>query len=127
MAHQGTAAFNIKGSTLCSSLDLPSGSRNPFSQPYVSLRAKPNGAQKLKNLQERFSNVHLVIIDEHSVISCGMLCWIDQRLREIWPECHDVPFGGRDVVLAGDSCQLGPVFPSGLSTKKEKNISRTST
>ena len=56
------------------------------------------------------------MIDEHSVISCGMLHWIDERLREIWPHCSHLPFGGRDVIIAGDAGQLAPVSSTPLYT-----------
>ena len=43
----------------------------------------------------------MVIVDEYSVISCAMLYWMDQRMREIWPDCADIPFGGRDIIFVG--------------------------
>ena len=126
MAHQGTAAFNIKGTTLCSSLHLPShGGKQGFNNQYIPLFAQKNGPAQLKALQTRYKDVHLVVIDEHSVISCGMLHWIDQRMREIWPLFRDVPFGGRDVIFAGDSGQLAPVCPTALSVALRKIFPKT--
>eukprot|EP00644_Phytophthora_capsici_P000337 jgi/Phyca11/80933/gw1.4.1031.1 len=116
LAHQGTAAFNIKGRTICSAFEFTSFSRTAFSVPYKSLTTLKGGAATLKRLQEQFEDVHLVIIDEFSVISCGMLHWIEQRMREIWPKCRHVPFGGRDVIFTGDLAQLDPVIPYSLST-----------
>ncbi|ETL49353.1 hypothetical protein L916_01148, partial [Phytophthora nicotianae] len=120
LAHQGTAAFNIKGQTICSALELKSFSRNAFSAPYKSLATAKGGPTTLKRLQDKYQNVHLVIIDEFSVISCGMLHWIDQRMREIWPKCRQLPFGGRDIIFTGDSAQLDPVIPYSLSTPSLK-------
>ncbi|EEY59189.1 uncharacterized protein PITG_11663 [Phytophthora infestans T30-4] len=102
LAHQGTAAFNIKGQTVCSALGFSSFSRTAFSTPSTSLTSQKHGANKLKNLQQRYKDVHLVIIDEFSVISCGMLYWIDQRMREIWPQ------------------QRNPVVPYALATPLEQ-------
>ncbi|KAJ8554876.1 hypothetical protein ON010_g9606 [Phytophthora cinnamomi] len=67
-------------------------------------------------MQQQFKDVHLVIIDEFSMVSCGMLYWIDRRMREIWPSHSDELFGGRDVYFTGDAAQLDPVVPSSLST-----------
>ena len=117
MAHQGTAAFNIKGSTLCSTLKLRGYSNDAFNARYVSILKSRSGPNVLKKLQERFRDVHLIIIDEYSVIPCGMLYWIDQRLREIFPRFRSVPFGGRDVILAGDGGQLSPVNPTSLNVQ----------
>ncbi|ETL35113.1 hypothetical protein L916_12716, partial [Phytophthora nicotianae] len=120
LAHQGTAAFNIKGQTTCSALELTSFSRNAFSNPYSPMTTQKGGATKLKRLQEQYKDVHLVIIDEFSVISCGMLYWIDQRMREIWPQHSHQSFGGRDVVFTDDSAQLDPVIPHALATPSSK-------
>ncbi|KUF98597.1 hypothetical protein AM588_10008185 [Phytophthora nicotianae] len=120
LAHQGTAAFNIRGQTICSALELKSCSRNAFSAPYKSLTTAKGGHTTLKRLQDKYQNVHLVIIDEISVISCGMLHWIDQRMREIWPKCRQLPFGGRDIIFTGDSAQLDTVIPYSLSTPSLK-------
>ncbi|KUF88393.1 Potassium/sodium hyperpolarization-activated cyclic nucleotide-gated channel 1 [Phytophthora nicotianae] len=120
LAHQGTAAFNIKGQTICSALELTSFSRNAFSNPYSPMTTQKGGATKLKRLQEQYKDVHLVIIDEFSVISCGMLYWIDQRMREIWPQHTHQSFGGRDVVFTDDSAQLDPVIPHALATPSSK-------
>ncbi|OWZ16084.1 hypothetical protein PHMEG_00010180 [Phytophthora megakarya] len=95
-------------------------SRLAFSVPYTPLSAKKTGPAKLLKLQQRYKDVHLVIIDEFSVISCGMLYWIDHRMREIWPSHRHLPFGGRDVIFTGDSAQLDPVVPYSLSTPADK-------
>eukprot|EP00644_Phytophthora_capsici_P017766 jgi/Phyca11/41334/gw1.80.19.1 len=116
LAHQGTAAFNIKGVTLCSALGFSSFSKSAFSVPYKSLKETKSGPTILKRMQKQFKDVHLVIIDEFSMISCGMLYWIDKRMREIWPHHSDEIFGGRDVYFTGDAGQLDPVVPNSLST-----------
>jgi hypothetical protein len=116
LAHQGTAAFNIKGVTLCSALGFSSFTKSAFSVPYKSLRDTKSGPATLKGMQQQFKDVHLVIIEEFSMVSCGMIYWIDRRMREIWPHHSDELFGGRDVYFTGDAAQLDPVVPSSLST-----------
>jgi hypothetical protein len=88
--------------------------------PYKSLASTESGPAKLRSMQKQFKDVHLVIIDEFSVISCGILYWIDNRMREIWPNHSDEPFGGRDVYFTGDAAQLDPVVPSALATPLAK-------
>ncbi|EGZ25490.1 hypothetical protein PHYSODRAFT_377223, partial [Phytophthora sojae] len=98
-----------------------------FSKHYVAMTTQKNGPAKLLSLQQRFRDIHLVIIDEFSVISCGMLYWIDQRMREIWPDQREVRFGGRDAIFTGDSAQLDPVTPYSLATSTDRirdNIQR---
>ncbi|KAJ5409432.1 uncharacterized protein N7487_003791 [Penicillium crustosum] len=50
------------------------------------------------------------VVDEKSMISLRQLYWIDQRCRQIFPESRNVPFGGLNIILAGDFYQLPPVF-----------------
>ncbi|EGZ12242.1 hypothetical protein PHYSODRAFT_516690 [Phytophthora sojae] len=102
-------------------------SQKRFSKPYVAMTTQENGPAKLLSLQQRFRDIHLVIIDGFSVISCGMLYWIDQRMREIWPDQREVRFGGRDAIFTGDSAQLDPVTPYSLATSTDRirdNIQR---
>ncbi|GMF17089.1 unnamed protein product [Phytophthora fragariaefolia] len=120
LAHQGTAAFNIKGQTLCSALGFSSFSKSAFSVPHVSLTTQKIGATKPKSLQQRYKEIHLEIIDEFSVISCGMMYWIDHRMREIWPQYRHLRFGGRDIIFTWDAAQLDPVVPYSLSTPVQK-------
>jgi hypothetical protein len=103
--------------TLCSALSFSSFSKSAFSVPYKSLTETQSGPAKLK---QQFKDVYLVIIDELSMISCGMLYWIDRRMREIWPSHSDKLFGGRDVYFTGDAAQLDPVVPHSLSTPLSK-------
>ncbi|OWZ16072.1 Helitron helicase [Phytophthora megakarya] len=49
-------------------------------------------AQQTKKPATAIQDVHLVIIDKFSVISCGMLHWIDERMKKIWPLQRHLPF-----------------------------------
>ncbi|KAJ8540786.1 hypothetical protein ON010_g12440 [Phytophthora cinnamomi] len=116
LAHQGTVAFNIKGMTLCSVLSFSSFSKSVFSVPYPSLTETKAGPAKLKQMQQQYRDVYLFIIDEFSMISCGMLYRIDLRMREIWPSHADE----LDVYFTGDAAQFDPVVPNSLSTPLAK-------
>jgi len=54
-----------------------------------------------------------VFIDEVSMIACHELYSISARLAQI-TGMHDVPFGGMNIILAGDFAQLSPVMGSPL-------------
>jgi len=44
-----------------------------------------------------------------SFIGPRLFMQIDSRLREAFPNCKSIPFGGRSVILVGDLGQLPPV------------------
>ena len=89
-AYFGIAAFNIKGTTLHSLLQLP-------------IRGKKNGplkASALAKLQSDLIGVKYLIIDEFSVIGQNMFGWINRRCKAA-TGCTTVPFGGISVILVG--------------------------
>ena len=47
------------------------------------------------------------IIDEKSMLSLKSLYWMDRRARQVTR--NNLPFGGLNVILVGDTCQLPPV------------------
>jgi hypothetical protein len=57
--------------------------------------------------------VEYIFVDEISMIACHELYSISARLAQI-TDVHDAPFGGMNVILAGDFPQLPPVFGSNL-------------
>lgn len=94
-AYFGIAAFNIKGTTLHSLLQLP-------------IRGKKNGplkASALAKLQSDLKGVKYLIIDEFSVIGQNMFGWINRHCKEATGRTT-VPFGGNSVILVGD---IGPL------------------
>ena len=97
-APTGVAAFNINGRTTYTLLKLP-----------VRRTYAPLPVASLTPLQEKFKDVHYLVLDEKSMIGCAHLYWIDQRLRQIYPSRADEPFGGLNILLAGDFYQLPPV------------------
>jgi ATP-dependent DNA helicase PIF1 len=100
-APTGVASNQIGGQTLHSLFRLPiDGNYRPLSEtPTV-----------LSSLQRRFNSIHYLIIDEKSMLGLKPLAWVDQRLREIFPNRRDQYFGGLSVILIGDFFQLPPVL-----------------
>ncbi len=94
------AAFIISGETLHSVLEIPVQSKSSVFLPLKN--------EKLKELQEKFKNCKILIIDEFSMLSQVMIAKVDSRLRQIKPDV-DLIFGGISVILAGDPAQLLPV------------------
>ena len=96
-APTGVAAFGIQGQTLHRLLRLP------VRKPFESL---PNSV--LLSLQQLFQQCHYLIVDEKSMIGLLELYQIDVRLKQIFPNHSDEPFGGMNVLLCGDftSCLL---------------------
>lgn len=81
-APTGIAANNIDGMTIHSMLHLPV-SRQLGSIPALS-------GNELASIQNRMSNIQYIILDEKSMVGLRMLHNIDQRLRQIFPDCqHD--------------------------------------
>ena len=95
MAFTGTAAANVDGVT--------------FNSVFGSLtrNAQPD---KIK-LKERIRNVTWLFFDEWSMISTRQLYKISELLCDV---CNNQrPFGGMNVVLAGDPAQLPPNYQNG--------------
>lgn len=60
-----------------------------------------------KRIVERIRSLDILVIDEISMISADLLAKISEYLCMIRRD--DAPFGGIQIVLCGDFCQLGPV------------------
>ena len=46
-------------------------------------------------------NIDYLIIDEFSMLGESLLKMLDSRLRQREEDCHDLPFGGINIILAG--------------------------
>ena len=96
-APTGIAAINIDGITLHSGLLIPCyGEMLPLNNKNRAL------------LQNKYSEVQLIIIDEISMVSNRLLFRVHQRLIEIFGQ-SDRPFAGKSVLVCGDLYQLPPV------------------
>ncbi|KAK4097201.1 hypothetical protein N658DRAFT_489370 [Parathielavia hyrcaniae] len=58
-------------------------------------------------------------MDETSILGLQTLAWVDQRLREVFPENRDEFFGGLSVILIGDFFQLPPIFNKPLYSTRD--------
>ena len=106
-AYFGIAAFNVKGKTLHSILQLPIRGKNSH---------ELKGDALLK-LHKRLSGIQYIIIDEYSVVGQKLLGWIDRRCRQATTKNHE-PFGGISIILVGDIAQLPPVGDKVLYYKR---------
>ena len=106
-APTGCAAFNVRGNTLHSLLQLPVPTNQANPVPDLA------GGQ-LTRLQLTFKNCQMLAIDEKSMVSTLRLHQIDQRLRQAKPEKAKEPFGGISILLMGDFAQLPPVMEKAL-------------
>ena len=106
-APTGVAAFNVDGCTLHSLFDLPTRGN-----------LKPLTGSRLQSIQDRFSQIRYLIIDEMSMVGRKILGQIDTRLRQAVPRNADKVFGGCSCLLFGDFGQLPPVMDSPLFTTK---------
>ncbi|OXV08373.1 hypothetical protein Egran_03865 [Elaphomyces granulatus] len=116
-APTGVAAYGISGCTLHSMFHLlPVGRGN----------AVDLNTENLHALQANFRGVRYLIIDEKSMIGLKQLHWINDRCQQIFPATSPddvLPFGGLNVVLAGDFYQLPPVAQRALfDTRPLQNL-----
>lgn len=99
VAPTGIASSHLQGQTIHSFFSL--GIRSEVDDYYIaSLLEK-------KYLQTRFSKLNVLIIDEISMVSPGMLKSMDKILRAF--KKNNTPFGGIQTILSGDFFQLPPI------------------
>jgi len=102
-APTGVAAFNIGGLTIHQALNLPV--EHDRSTAYKKL-----SAEWLHELRCLWKDVHVMIIDEISVVSYQTFTFIHRRLTEIkGTDDTEVHFGGISIIAVGDFFQLPPV------------------
>ena len=61
---------------------------------------------QLKKLVDDMKGVHLLMIDEKSMVSTTKLYQIDHRLKQAFSETNYLPFGGVSIILMGDYAQV---------------------
>ena len=96
LAPTGIAARNIGGQTLHSFFKLRPGVQEQ-GQVFT-------GSMKLYELLRA---VEVIICDEISMVRSDLFQAMDSILRDI--EHTDMPFGGKQIIVVGDFCQLPPV------------------
>ena len=102
LAPTGVAAVNVDGATIHSALAL-SPKRN-YSKGIPKLSDK-----KRCMLQNKYSQLSVIIIDEISMVSNKLLLNVHQRLVEIFGCSPDIPFAAISVIACGDFYQLPPI------------------
>ena len=119
LAPTGTAAALLNGSTYHSVLGIRSSNNNGEE---VILR---NENSLIKEVQERLEGVDYIFIDEISMIACHELYAISSQLSKVTNE-HNRPFGGKNIILAGDFAQLPPTNGSALYSNAVSKIQNNS-
>ena len=99
-SYMGIAANNVSGITLHSVLNLT----------HADFASK-----SIDELKYMWAGVDYLIIDEISMISCEFLQTISVALGRA-TGLTDIPFGGLNVIFAGDLAQLPPVGETRLSS-----------
>ncbi|KAF5127214.1 ATP-dependent DNA helicase pif1 [Metarhizium anisopliae] len=107
-APTGVAGNQISGTTLHSLLHLP-----------INKDFKPLSALDKTQLQKKLKDIKYLIIDEKSMLGLRQLSWIDDRIREAFPNKNEEFFGGLNILLVGDFFQLPPVLQKPLYYDKE--------
>ena len=108
LAPTGIAAINAGGVTLHSFFHLPFHPLLPTDKRYDSRHIRETlkyGSDRIKLLKE----IELIIIDEISMVRADIIDFIDKVLR-IYCRNHREPFGGKQLLLVGDTFQLEPVI-----------------
>lgn len=99
VALSGTAALNVHGSTIHS-----------FAALGFELNRGIDFYENMKpGVRERLQSTKVLIIDEISMVPNELF----ERLNRLMKKAHDnyLPFGGVQVIVVGDFCQLPPVKP----------------
>ena len=112
-APTGVAAFNIDGCTLHSLLSLPT--RGEF---------KDLEGERLTKLQQAFSQVKYLIIDEMSMVGRKTFGQVDRRLRQAFPHHSQEVLGGCSCLLSETSASFlqSWTFPSTPLTLAQRTL-----
>ena len=100
IAPTGFAATLLNGSTYHSVLNISSDRTR-------------NDVTSHINVRERLDDVDYIFLDEISMVACHELYQISASLAKT-RNMTETPFGGLNMIFAGDFTQLNPVFGSSL-------------
>ncbi|ESK98247.1 dna repair and recombination protein pif1 [Moniliophthora roreri MCA 2997] len=103
-ASTGIAAINIGGTTLHSWAGIGIGNDTAKK---TAIKFFTN-AGRFRDVLNRWHTVEVLIIDEVSMLDGRLFDLLEELARTI-REKKDLPFGGMQLVLSGDFCQLPPV------------------
>jgi hypothetical protein len=82
--------------------------------------------QQLLQLRARFEGVKYIFLDEVSMLSCHDMYRISARLAKVLNVPH-LPFGGMNMVFAGDFAQLPPAIGQEHASLYSRTVGRKST
>jgi hypothetical protein len=104
LAPTGSAAALLNGSTYHSVLGLRGSTTNIDESNTAN-----SNETSLSKMMSRLDGVEYIFFDEVSMLSCSKMYAIAEKLsrRSIDPT---IPFGGMNMIFAGDFAQLPPVF-----------------
>ncbi|KAF4617233.1 hypothetical protein D9613_005788 [Agrocybe pediades] len=108
-AYTGIAANNIHGVTLHAALNLSANGKR--------------SATSLEQLKAMWRGIDYLLIDEISMIGCRFLTRIHKALCEA--KESELPFGGVNIITAGDFAQLPPVGDTKLYAPLNKFKGKT--
>ena len=104
LAPTGAAAILVGGETIHSFLGLPPEVITPHTQLRINERKR-----------ELIRAADTVIVDEASMVRCDVVDAMDRAFRAIMH--NGLPFGGKQVIFAGDMFQLEPIAERGVVTE----------
>lgn len=104
LAPTGAAAILVGGETIHSFLGLPLEVITPRTPMHVNERKR-----------DLIRAADTVIVDEVSMVRCDVVDAIDRTFRAIMH--NGLPFGGKQVIFAGDMFQLEPIAERGAVTE----------
>ena len=111
LAPTGSAAALLNGSTYHSVLGIGSDSH----------RRPQNEQTTLAQVRTRLQGVDYIFIDEISMIACHEIYKISAQLSKA-RNCTNSPFGGVNMIFAGDFAQLKPVMGQALYNESVETI-----
>ena len=113
-ASTGIAAVAVGGMTIHSTLGLGiSGNRKDAMEK--------RGVETVAKAQDRLGGVDTIVLDELSMLTGDYLDMMDWWLGLVKDERagQHRPFGGFQMILVGDACQLPPVIPDREKVSKQ--------
>jgi hypothetical protein len=81
---------------------------------------------QLAQVKSRLEGVQYLFVDEVSMLSCRDMYLISARLARVL-NCLDTPFGGMNMIFAGDFAQLPPVIGQQSSALYSRTVGRNAT
>ena len=113
VAPTGSAAALLQGSTYHSMFG-------------ISTDGKRSSAIQLAQVKERLEGVQYIFLDEVSMLSCRDMYLISARLARVMNNL-DAPFGGLNMIFAGDFAQLPPVIGHEQASLYSRSVGKNPT